>query len=127
VVIGRKTFDRIYPEHGWTYPANLRGIVMTARPLPQGVPNHVRTSRDPQAVFDRYPNAFVDGGAATISQFLDLGLIREATIFTLPVRLGSGVRLFPMTQRSLDRWSLQYVKQFPCGTVGMTYAIGGLN
>lgn len=115
VVLGRRTFDSIYTDHGWTYPEGLPGIVITSRALPAGVPKNVSTATDIAAVAAKYPDAYVDGGV-TIRQSVDLDLVREARIFTLPLLLGSGSRLFPDAEHSLRTWTLVELKQFPCGT-----------
>jgi dihydrofolate reductase len=94
VVLGRRTFDRIFPTYGWAYPAGIRGCVLTRRALPPETPADVVAMQDLEAIARRFPGAFVDGGAETIAQFLAAGYIRTADIFTLPVRIGAGIRLF---------------------------------
>lgn len=121
VILGRRTFDAIVPVHGWTYPPNLAGVVMTSRPLPPGTPPQVSTATDPEDIAARYPDAFIDGGAETIAQFLSRGLIREMRLFTLPILLGEGVRLFATDQAAPPRWQLEDVRSFPCGTVETRY------
>lgn len=123
VVLGRRTFDLIYPAHGWTYPTHLPGIVMTSRPLPPGLPPQVETAQSPEAVARRYPDGFIDGGAATIRRFLDRGLVTQARIFTLPIRIGAGVPLFPTACMPAERWHLVESRAFPCGTVGCLYRL----
>lgn len=123
VVLGRATFDAIYPRHGWTYPAHLPGVVMTSRPLPPGTPPQVRAEADPDAVAAAHPDAFLDGGGATIRAFLTRGHVREARIFTLPLALGRGVRLFPERAAATERWRLLSARAYPCGTVGAVYAV----
>ncbi len=124
VILGRNTFDKIYPNYGWPYPPHVRGIVMTSRLLPDGVPSNVMSATDANAVAAEYPQAFVDGGGETIRHFMERGLIKEARIFTLPITLGRGVRLFPEGQAELHSWKLQNVKAFPCGTIGAHYMRG---
>lgn len=121
VILGRRTFDVIVPMHGWTYPSHLTGVVMTSRPLPPGTPPQVVTATDPGDVAARHPDAFIDGGAETIAQFLSRGLIREMRLFTLPILLGAGVRLFATDKTAPARWRLEEVRSFPCGTVETRY------
>lgn len=123
VVVGRRTFDRIFPAHGWPYPVRLDGIVLTRRPLPVELPANVVGIGDPAHVAARHPHAFVDGGARTIAEFLALGAIRRATLFTLPVRIGRGVRLFADAAPCNARWHLVGSRSFPCGTVACDYRI----
>jgi dihydrofolate reductase len=124
VVIGRRTFDRIVPQHGWTYPAHVTGYVLTRRPLPDGLPPQVSAASSLEDVAAKAPDAFLDGGASTIRQALKLGLVRSARIFTLPVRIGTGIRLFEDAEPCRDRWVLETVRTFPCGTTEAVYRIG---
>lgn len=123
VIVGRRTLDRIHPSYGWPYPARLHGVVLTRRPLPAGLPANVVGVADPAAIASRWPGAFVDGGGRAIGAFLALGAVRRATLFTLPVRLGRGVRLFPERAPGCERWELVDVRRFPCGTVAADYRI----
>jgi dihydrofolate reductase len=123
VVVGRRTFDRIYPAYGWTYPPHLPGIVLTRRPLPRDVPAQVVGLDDPVRIAARWPEAFVDGGAQAIAEFLWLGAVRRATIFTLPVRIGRGVRLFPQGSPFTTKWEMVESRTFPCGTVSNEYRV----
>ncbi|HSF91157.1 MAG TPA: dihydrofolate reductase family protein [Paracoccaceae bacterium] len=122
IVMGRNTFDSFYPDHGWPYPASLPAIVMTHRILPQGVPSHVRVSESIDKAAELMPNAYVDGGFV-ISQCLARGLVKEARIFTVPVLLGTGVRLFPEGAHSPENWRLLANRAFPCGTVESHFQI----
>ena len=124
VVIGRGTFDAIYPKHGWPYPPRLRGAVVTSRPLPEGVPDHVLGTADLDRIAAEFSGAYLDGGGVLIRQCLERGLVREARIFTLPLALGDGVRLFPRGRARVEPWTLLEAKAFPCGTVLHHYAVG---
>lgn len=126
VAVGRRTFDVIYPRYGWTYPERLSGVVLTNRPLPQDAPANVTAANDIHAVAQKHPDAFVDGGPRTIAQFLAAGYIRRADIFTLPVLLGRGVRLFDGAAAPQSRWELVATRRFPCGAVGCAYSISPL-
>lgn len=123
VVVGRRTFDRIFPIHGWPYSARLTGVVLTRRPLPTELPANVVGVAEPASVAARHPDAYVDGGARAIAEFLALGAIRRATLFTLPVRIGRGVRLFPDAAPCNARWDLVGSRSFPCGTVASEFRI----
>ena len=123
VVVGRRTFDVIFPLHGWTYPPELPGVVFTRRPLPTNVPPLVRGMSNVDEIAREFPDAFVDGGAMTIAAFMRAGHISDAEIFTMPVILGSGVRLFQPGPVITGRWDLLETRAFPCGTVKATYRI----
>jgi dihydrofolate reductase len=124
VVLGRRTFDAIFPKHGWTYPEGLPGIVVTNRPLPDGLPGFVTAQSDIDAIAGRFRGAFIDGGAKTIAAFLARGHITDADIFTLPILLGNGTRLFAGLQAPGRPWRLASVRSYPCGTVRTSYTIG---
>ena len=123
VVVGRRTFDVIFPIHGWTYPPELPGVVFTRRPLPTNAPPQVRAMSDVDEIAREFPDAFVDGGAMTIAAFMRAGHVSEAEIFTMPLFLGSGVRLFPSGPAISWRWDLLDTRSFPCGTVKATYRL----
>lgn len=123
VLIGRRTFDRIVPEHGWTYPPGLPGYVLTRRALPSGLPESVRATDDPAAVAGRHRAVFLDGGARAIAVCLGLGLVREAAIFTLPVRLGRGVPLFGPDVPRDERWTVVDTALLDGGVVRTRYTI----
>lgn len=121
VVLGRRTFDAIFPQYGWTYPPAIAGVVMTRRPLPDETPSQVTTAVDPAEVARRYPNAFIDGGAETIRAFLEIGAVREMKLFTLPIFLGRGVRLFADGQPTPLDWTLKTVRSHPMNVIEAHY------
>ncbi|MGL4406573.1 MAG: dihydrofolate reductase family protein [Notoacmeibacter sp.] len=123
VVLGRRTFDRIFPTYGWTYPPHVQGCVVTHRPLPPATPASVVAMHDIDQIAALFPNAFIDGGADTIRQFLDAGHINHAEIFTLPVRIGAGVKLFPETTPRLETWTLLNVQKLDKGMIHARYEI----
>lgn len=123
VVLGRTTFDRIYPEHGWVYADRLPGVVMTSRPLPTGVPGQVAGASDPRDVAAKHPDAFIDGGGETIRGFLEIGAVAEARIFTLPIIIGAGARLFPDGRYPTSAWSLMETRRFENGVFEARYRI----
>ena len=123
VILGRNTFDAIYPKHGWAYPGRLPGAVLTSRALPANLPDNVIASDDIDDISTRFPNAFVDGGGQVIRALCDRNLIREARIFTLPILLGDGTRLFPTGAARLEPWTLLAVRRFANGAVMHHYAV----
>ncbi len=125
VALGRTTFDRIFPTYGWTYPTGLTGRVITRRPLPEGLPDNVRAASSVAEAASAGTAVFLDGGASVIRQALDQGLVQEAQIFTLPIRIGAGTRLFSDGAPVAERWTLLEARSFPCGTTGASYRIGG--
>lgn len=123
VALGRATFDAIYPTHGWTYPERLTGFVLTSRPLPEGVPANVVACPDLSAL-SGYPGpVFLDGGGRAIRHALERGLVDEARIFTLPILLGSGIRLFPDGAAGPGRWVSEEVERFANGVLLCRYRV----
>lgn len=123
VAIGRRTFDAIVPTYGWTYPSTLPGRVITRRPLPAGLPDNVVPVGSVEEAARAGSAVFLDGGASVIRQALDAGLVDEAMIFTLPVRIGAGVPLFAAGPATNERWRLDDVRRFDCGTIGARYRV----
>jgi len=94
VVMGRATYDHLMAHYGWHY-AGKRGAVLTRRVI-TGLPGGVEAMKpEPHALAERFPDAWIVGGGVTIQGFLAAGLVREARLFTVPVLLGRGIRLFP--------------------------------
>jgi dihydrofolate reductase len=100
LIMGRKTFETVRSFPQWPYGAK-RVVVLssTMKRLPDGCPTSVSlTDQSPAEVVStleggRAHHAYVDGGL-TIQSFLAAGLIDELTITTIPILLGSGIRLF---------------------------------
>lgn len=106
LVIGRATYDTVIGfDVGWPY--TLPVVVLTNRPLDPPPGADVRTERGPIGeVLDRLgasgsTRAYVDGGAV-VQQALAADLVDEITVTTVPVLLGSGIRLFGALDG--DRW-----------------------
>ena len=107
VVGGRWTYEAA--EHwGGENPWSLPFFIVTHRPEEEpeghgftfvsGVEEAVERARD--AAGDK--DVHVMGGADTIRQALDAGLVDELSIIIAPVVLGGGKRLFEGFSRSLD-------------------------
>lgn len=122
IIMGRNTLDSIYDSHGWPYPVNMPSVILTHRPLPTSLPPYVQASDSIEETAKNYPNSYVDG-AHVISQFLARNLVRDAQIFTLPVMLGTGIRLFPDMMYVNAKWELTNSQSYSCGTVKCHYRI----
>jgi dihydrofolate reductase len=124
LVMGRNTFNAIWFTHGWPHPEHLPGVIVTSRALPDDVPEKVSARTDLSGIATDYPDAYIDGGE-TIRQALDADLVSEARIFTLPVLIGDGIRLFEKGVTRAQKWALEEAKSYPCGTVLHRYRIPG--
>ncbi|MBP6013813.1 MAG: dihydrofolate reductase [Alphaproteobacteria bacterium] len=98
VVIGRKSYDVARSFGDWPYK-NMRSLVITSSPLDDAPLNVTRVGADIPRLTTALRAAgtkdtWVMGGAMTINAFLAAGAIDRLDLFTIPVLLGDGVRLF---------------------------------
>jgi len=98
VVMGRKSYDLARSFGDWPYPS-ARSLVITSGELEDAPPNVTRVGADvPRLVAalraSGGKDAWVMGGATTINAFLAANAIDRIDLFTVPVLLGDGVRLF---------------------------------
>lgn len=95
LVMGRTTFDQMIATWGWPYAGKPAAIV-TSHPLRPDAPRGAEAvAPDAVAIAEGWRDAWIVGGGRTIALFLEKGLITEARLFTVPIVLGRGVRLFP--------------------------------
>ncbi|MEU6665655.1 dihydrofolate reductase family protein [Streptomyces sp. NPDC046727] len=103
-VMGCRMFDE--GERGWPDPPPFRApvFVLTSRPrapwvrqggttftfVTEGVESALARAREAAAGKD----VQISGGAHTVRQYLDAGLVEELQIHLAPIVLGKGVRLF---------------------------------
>jgi dihydrofolate reductase len=98
IVMGRRTHD-VVQGFGIDWPyGDMPVFVVTSRPLETDEPSVQAVSGTPAEILARVRRVtdggvYVDGGEV-IRQFLDAGLIDEATITVIPVDIGAGVPLF---------------------------------
>lgn len=119
VVLGRNTYDHMMRAWGWSY-AGKRAVIMTSRPI-SDLPGGAEANQDPPtAIAERFPDAWIVGGGRTIARFLAAGLVREARLFTVPVLLGRGIRLFP-DQAPGQTLRLVSARGYPSGVVETIY------
>lgn len=99
VVMGRKSYDLARSFGDWPYQ-NARSLVITSSPLDaEAPPSATRVGADIprlvtalRAAGDK--DVWIMGGAQTINAFLTTNAIDRIDLFTLPVLLGEGIRLF---------------------------------
>lgn len=100
LLMGRKTFEKVL-SFGITWPYNVPVYVLssTLNEIPESLDNNVRlvsgniTDILTQISADGHEALYIDGGSA-IASFLELDLIDEMTITTIPLILGGGSPLF---------------------------------
>lgn len=98
VVIGRKSYDVARSFGDWPYKT-MRSLVITSSPLADAPPNVTRVGADIARLATALRAAgakdtWIMGGAMTINAFLAAGAVDRIDLFTIPVLLGDGVRLF---------------------------------
>ena len=98
VVMGRASYELARSFGDWHYP-NQRSLVITSRPIDDAPPGVTRVGADIPRLVTALRAAgdkdiWIMGGAQTINAFLAAGAVDRIDLFTLPVLLGSGIRLF---------------------------------
>lgn len=126
IVMGRRTYD-VVQGFGIDWPyADTPVFVVTSRPLDADEPSVQPVSGTPAEILARVREVtdggvYVDGGDV-IRQFLDAGLIDEATITVIPVDIGEGVSLFA-TDAQRSRLGQPASTAFPSGVVQQRYSL----
>ena len=128
MIMGARTYEFILGEgiDNWSYD-DTPCWVFTRKHLPE-VPdaNITFTEQDIEIVHAaaveaaRDKNVWLVGGGAVAAQFADRGLIDELILTVMPIVLGSGKRLLPLSAVTppLERLSL---KQFEMGAFEVVY------
>jgi dihydrofolate reductase len=98
VVMGRAAYDLARSFGEWPYPT-MRSLVITSRPLDDAPPTVARVGADIPRLATALRTAgdkdvWIMGGAQTINAFLSAETIDRIDLFTIPVLLGDGIRLF---------------------------------
>ena len=99
IVMGRKSYEMARSFGDWPYPPAVRTLVITSTPLDDAPPSVTRVGADIprlvtalRAAGDK--DTWIMGGAMTINGFLNANAVERIDLFTLPVLLGGGIRLF---------------------------------
>ena len=127
IIMGRRTYDVVCGFGiDWPY-GDTPVFVATSRTLEPDEPTVQPVSGTPEAILARVREAtdggvYVDGGDV-IRQFLDAGLIDEATITVIPVDIGEGVALFT-DEAQRARLGEPTSTKFPSGVVQHRYSRG---
>lgn len=99
LVMGRFTYEQIRAGRVWPYlgkPCLILTSTALNPPVPELVEPWFGGTRDLIAGLRRMPGrVWVVGGARTIHAFLMAGAVDRLAVFTMPLMLGNGIRLFP--------------------------------
>jgi dihydrofolate reductase len=103
VIMGRTTFDMSIDAWGDDPPIHKPCFVLTHHPkesLTKGKTTFHFVNKEPKAVISmaieaaKGKDVCVMGGAMTIAQFINYGLLNELHLHMIPTLLGKGVKLF---------------------------------
>ena len=107
IVMGRNTYDFIRPYKPWPFPAGMRVVVLSSRPLepPASGWKIEPMSGEPAQIVAKLTESgakhiYVDGGI-TIQRFLRAGLVDRMIVTRLPVLIGQGIPLFGSLEKDV--------------------------
>ncbi len=124
LVMGRNTYEVVSHFDPWPYEgkrvvvisSTLQSVCKQAE-LYKGDIKHLVEKLHA----DGFKHIYVDGGA-TISQFLNMGLVDQLIISIIPIVLGSGIQLF--SNINDDKWCrLVTTQAFSNGLVQLRYEV----
>ncbi|QNE19231.1 dihydrofolate reductase [Kribbella qitaiheensis] len=104
VVLGRKTYETVLGFDFWPYEGKQVEVLSTSLPVDTDERIIVHRTLDGlvQTLNDRGAKRVYADGGRVIQTFLRAGLLNEITITTVPVLLGSGIRLFGELDHDID-------------------------
>ena len=124
VVMGRASYEIANSFGEWPYAA-MRSLVITSSALENAPPSVTRVGADIprlvtalRAAGDK--DVWIMGGAQTIGGFLKAGAIDRIDLFTLPILLGDGIRLF-QDNRPETQLKLSSLQSYDKGLARLTY------
>ena len=103
VIMGRTTFEMSIDAWGDAPPIHKPCFVLTHRPIDNLVKGNTIfhfVNKDPKEVVSmaieaaKGKDVCVMGGASTIAQFINYGLLNELYLHMIPTLLGEGIKLF---------------------------------
>ncbi len=107
MVMGRRTFEKVLGFGSWPYEKPVFVLSHTLTAVPEKLEGKVEIiSGEPRSIVgtlhDRgFNDLYIDGGE-TVQSFLEQDLIDRMIITTVPVVLGSGIRLFGRLEDELN-------------------------
>jgi dihydrofolate reductase len=125
IVMGRHTFEQVKEFESWPYGKPVVILSKTLHSVPKKLKDKASVSKATIPALlsslhrKGYENLYIDGGK-TIQSFLQLDLIDEMTITTVPLLLGKGIPLFGLLNQIL-RFKHEKTQSFQNGLVMSTY------
>ena len=131
IVMGSATYDFMLGESvtsPWPY-ADLPTWVVTSRELPSVDGANISFVRGSVVDFDSRVresagerDVWIVGGGDVAAQYADAGLLDRLLVTVMPIVLGRGVPLLPVTSHT-GVLTLESTTQFDPGAVGLAYAV----
>ncbi len=127
VIVGRKTYDWVMKQIGeFPHAKDKESFIITRTPRPSEGNLHFY-SGDLKELVDQLKSKpgkhiFCDGGAEVIQTLLKEDLVDEMIIFTMPIMVGEGTRLFK-DGRPERRVNLVSTKAYDTGVVRVHYEL----
>ncbi|SDZ03116.1 dihydrofolate reductase family protein [Herbiconiux ginsengi] len=128
VVMGSRTYEFLLDDNPekWPYPDHV-SWVLTNRVLPLIPGGDIRMARgDVTELHEEWVEAAGDkkiwivGGGLVAAQVADAGLLDEILLTTMPVVLGAGAPILPLSGTS-GVFDLVSTQLFPSGAIGAVY------
>jgi dihydrofolate reductase len=125
IVMGRNTFEKVKEFEPWPYEKPVFVLSRSLHSIPKRLKGKVsiRKANLPDLLSSLhrkgYCNLYIDGGK-TIQSFLELDLIDEMTITTVPILLGKGIPLFGSLNQMM-KFKHERTQSFDNGLVMSTY------
>ena len=131
-ILGRRMFDE--GEVSWPDPSPFAGPVFVLTNTPREpwvrrdntfyfVTDGARSALDQARAAAGEKDVQISGGAGTVCQYLNAGLVDELQLHIAPVLLGAGTRLFDGCEPGLRVLSQTRVSESSKGTVHVRYAL----
>lgn len=125
IVMGRNTFETVRDFASWPYEKPVFVLSRSLHSIPKRLKGKATISKATIPTLlsslhkKGYRNLYIDGGK-TIQSFLELDLIDEMTITTVPVLLGKGIPLFGSLNQ-MRKFRHERTQSFDNGLVMSTY------
>lgn len=120
VIMGSKTYKQIL-SFDCDYPYKKQKGYVFSNKITDKTENVTFVSWSIKKLVDELDgNIWLVGGANLINQFIEYDLIDEFIIFTMPIFLGDGIRLFEKTNKTSD-FTLTKTKSYKNGVIESHY------
>lgn len=125
VLMGRKTYESILGfDIPWPYPQQLSYILSRKNlgDLPEGIEqlHQLDTNTVQQLKSKSEKDIWLIGGGELVKQSIEAKLLDKIILFTMPISLGKGIRLFPESEVQ-SHWKLSRCEVYSSGVIEHEY------